>query len=83
MTCEEAIKNWIKMNDWLENRDTDDQHDLMPISKALWSATKFHIFGIKKGNKDPCSQCIKALAVDVWPKDYHIPNDLREENDNE
>lgn len=83
MTCEEAIKNWIKLDDWLANQPADE-HDPMPISKALWSATKFHIFGIpKKGNKGPCSRCINALNVDVEPKDYHIPNDLREENGNE
>ena len=79
MTCEDAIKNWIKMNDWLENIDEDDRHEPMPITKAVWSATKFHILGIKKGNKIPCGVCIRKLGTDVDFKFYHIPNDLRGE----
>jgi hypothetical protein len=79
MKCENAIKNWINMNEWLEDMDSDTFNDSMPITKAVWSATKFHIFGIKRGNKMPCTSCIRALGIDVELKDYHIPNDLREE----
>jgi len=77
MTCQEAIKAWIKMNDWLENVDEDSDREPMPITKGMWSAAKFHIFGIKRGNKMPCGSCIRKLGVDVDFKEYHIPNDLR------